>query len=137
MLISHQSVEYELPDEWWFASGIQHLVLSERAYIPNASPNPKLPVIHIAIGDIEPCVRKGSHGVFNDSPEFGTARDRVVSILTGFLENSAIPPIEVSQLPGGSPTQYKLIHGAHRLYCAIAVGYSHIPAIEVDDFRGT
>ena len=137
MRISHQSVDYDLPDEWWNASGIQEAVPSERSYFPSASPSPELPVIYLAISDVAPLVRNGSHGVFNDSLEFGTARDRVIRILTGFREKSAIPPIEVSQLPLGSLARYKLIHGAHRLYCAIAAGYSHVPAIEVEDFWGT
>ena len=130
-------MEYELPDDWWNASGVQYAGLGEHSYRSGPSPNPNQPVFQVSVRDIEPCTRKGSHGVFNDSPEFGAARDRVIALLSGFSENSAIPPIEVSELPPGSGHRYKLIHGAHRLYCAIAVGYSHVPAIKVVDFFGT
>ena len=137
MRFRHHHVDFLLPDEWWNESGIQTVALSGRSYLASPSPLPKLPVFDVAINDVEPLVRHGSHGVFNDNTEFGTARDRVVRILSGFRENSHIPPIEVSRLPSVTPPRYKLIHGAHRFYCAIAAGYSHVPAIEVDDFWGT
>ncbi len=56
-------------------------------------------------------------------------KDRVISILTGFRTGSAIPPVEVVLEPEGSNFRYKLVHGAHRFYCSLAAGYSHVPAI--------
>jgi hypothetical protein len=94
-------------------------------------------VFEVAVDDIEPLLRVGSHGVFNDNAEFGTAHDRVLRILRGFREQSPIPPIEVARKASILEPRFKLIHGAHRLYCAIAAGYTHVPALEVDDFWGT
>jgi len=77
-----------------------------------------------------------SHGIFNDSSESGSARERVVSILVGLRDRSPIPPVEVSRLSGESSPRFKLIHGVHRLYCAIAVGCADVPAVEVRDIWG-
>lgn len=135
MRFKHRDVEYVLPDEWWDESGIQSA--SQHAFVSGPSPWPNLPVFELAVDDIRPVVRKASHGVFNDNIEFGTAHDRVVRILRGFCNRSAIPPIEVASLRSDLPPRYKLMHGAHRLYCSIAAGYSHVPAVEVIDFFGT
>ncbi len=37
----------------------------------------------------------------------------------------------VVRLPDGSASSHRLYHGAHRFYCSVAAGYSHVPAIEV------
>ena len=42
------------------------------------------------------------------------------------------PPIEVSR----TGRTFKLVHGAHRFYCAVASGYSKIAAVEVVDVWG-
>lgn len=93
---------------------------------------PELKVFVVAVGDVEPLRRRGTHGVFNDSAESGTAHDRVVRILRGFREGHRIPPIEVAR----KDTGFKLVHGAHRFYCAVAAGYTHIAAVEVVDVWG-
>ena len=137
MRFKHHDIEYVLPDEWWNEAGMQTEALNGRSYSGGPSPWPNLAVFELDINDVEPMVRQASHGVFNDNTEFGTAHDRVVRILRGFCEQSPIPPIQVSRLHSALPPRYKLIHGAHRLYCAIAAGYSHVPAVEVVDFFGT
>ena len=71
--------------------------------------------------------------MFHDNPESGTAHDRVLKILHGFRQELAIPPVEVARLAEGSGFEFKLIHGAHRFYAAVAAGFSHVPAVEVSD----
>jgi hypothetical protein len=137
MRFSHHNIEYVLPDEWWNEAGMRAGLMTGRSYVSGPSPWPKLPVFELAVSDLQPVLRQGSHGVFNNNPEFGTAHDRVVQILRGFREQSSIPPIEVARLPPIQSPQFKLIHGAHRLYCSIAAGFSHVPAVEVVDFFGT
>jgi len=133
----HHDAEYELPDDWWNEAGMRASLLSGSSYVGAPSQWPKLQVFELAINDVQPVLRQGSHGVFNDNPEFGTAHDRVVQILKGFRDRTSIPPIEVARLPSPQSPQFKLIHGVHRLYCSIAVGFSHVPAVEVVDFFGT
>ena len=137
MLFKHHDIEYVLPDEWWNEAGMPAGTLGGFSYVGGPSPWPKLKVFELAISDVQAVLRQGSHGVFNDNPEFGTAHDRVVQILRGFREQVPIPPIEVARLHSAQPSRFKLIHGAHRLYCSIAAGFSHVPAVEVVDFFGT
>lgn len=137
MRFLHRDVEYSIPDEWWLEVGMADFHSQERSFRPAASPWPDLPVFEVAIGDVQPLVRKGTHGVFNDNPDAGSAHDRVVRILRGFRDGTAIPPIEVARLSGGSSVKFKLIHGAHRFYCAVAAGFSSVPAVEVHDVWGS
>ena len=68
--------------------------------------------------------------VFNDSHDTGlSAHGRVVSILCGFRDGAEIPPVEVVPAPQGSAHLFKLTHGTHRLYCSLAAGFTHVPAI--------
>jgi hypothetical protein len=62
---------------------------------------------------------------------FGTARERVVSLLRGFREDAAIPPVHVVRLGPGSPYRFKLNAGAHRFYCSVAAGFKSVSAIDV------
>lgn len=136
MRFFHGTQEYALPDEWWAEAGMHTFIMRSRSFQAGPAPSPGLHIIEVGVNDVQPLRRKASHGVFNDSSEFGSAHDRVLSILRGFREGSAIPPIEVARLPSGSSTTFKLIHGAHRFYCAVATGFSYVPAIEVADFLG-
>jgi hypothetical protein len=137
MRFLHRDAEYFLPDEWWVEAGMTGFRPQQRLFRSGASPWPDLAVFEVAITDVQPLLRNGSHGVFTDNPETGSAQHRVVRILRGFRERAAIPPIEVARLPDGSSVRFKLIHGAHRFYCSVAAGFSHLPAVEVYDVWGS
>lgn len=83
-------------------------------------------IVLVPVNEVEPLQRTLSHGVFNDSPETGTARERVTRLLRGFRDDVPIPPIELDRL---GPHAYRLFHGAHRFYCSLAAGFTHVPAI--------
>ena len=136
MRFLHCDIEYEIPDEWLAEAEVESFVTNGRSYRAGPSPYPELSVEEVAVGEVEPLRRKGSHGVFNDNPNDGTAQARVVSILCGFRQDAFIPPIEVARLATGASSKYKLVHGTHRFYCSVAVGFSHVPAVEVTDIWG-
>jgi hypothetical protein len=46
------------------------------------------------------------------------------------ITDGAIPPIELVDTPAGSLFRYKLTAGTHRLYCSLAAGFTHVPAVE-------
>ncbi len=133
MEIRHGHVRQDLPDEWWEEAGMVGFVPARTAYRPNPSPYPVGRVIEISIADVEPLERKLSHGIFNDSSLFGTARARVVSLLRGFREDAAVPPVHVVRLGPGGPYRFRLHAGAHRFYCAVAAGFKSVSAIDVTD----
>jgi hypothetical protein len=136
MRFEHARVEYTISDEWWSEAGMKTFSRRSRSFLGGKSPWPDLRVFEVAIGDVRPLVRNGTHGVFNDSIESGSAHDRVVRILRGFCDGAAIPPVEVAPLAADAEFRFKLIHGAHRFYCAVAAGFSHVPAVQVIDVWG-
>lgn len=40
-----------------------------------------------------------------------------------------MPPVEVVAAEPHSAQPLRLVHGAHRLYCSLAAGFSHVPAV--------
>jgi hypothetical protein len=94
----------------------------------------RLPVLTVPMDQIEAPRRSLSHGVFNN--DYRLAEERVGKILRGFRDGDALPPVEVVRLGDGSACTYRLHHGAHRFYRAVAAGYSHIPAVEIVAFDG-
>lgn len=127
----HGHVEGELLDEWWAEAGMCGFVATRAAF--RAKPHRALPTLEVPIADVEPVERQLSHGVFNDSDEFGTARERVVFILSGFRDDVAIPPVELVRATSGGAHRYRVHDGAHRFYCSIAAGFRSVPAIDVTD----
>jgi hypothetical protein len=92
-------------------------------------------IFEARIDEVGPVRRNPGIGIFNKNEEL-TGRERVLRILNGFRSNAAIPPIELVDAPAGSPFRYKLTAGTHRLYCSLAVGFRHVPALEGFDITG-
>jgi len=136
MRITHGDVQYELDDEWWAEAGMAGFHPARRAFRADPRAFPDYELLEVSVADVEPLRRQLSHGVFNDSPSSGTARERVVRILQGFRSDSPIPPIEMLVATGG-PYKYSLYHGAHRFYCAVAAGYPAVPAVDVTSPRAS
>ena len=136
MRFLHRGIEYSLPDEWWVEAGMEGFAVPRHSFLAGPSQWLDLPVFHVAVEEVRPLLRNGSHGVFNDSPESGSAHDRVVRILRGFRDDAAIPPVEIARLADGSGPRFKLVHGVHRFYCGVAAGFSQVPAVEAVDIWG-
>jgi protein tyrosine phosphatase (PTP) superfamily phosphohydrolase (DUF442 family) len=130
---SHHDHVFEIDEEWWRAAGMPGFVPGSQSYKAGSPVFRNLPVVEVRIDDIEPLRRELSHGVFNNDADTGlSAEERVLKILDGFRSNAALPPVEIQELPTGE-FKYRLHHGAHRLYLSVAVGFTHIPAIDVTD----
>ena len=71
--------------------------------------------------------------IFNDNEE-ASARERVVSVLRGFRSGAAIPPVKIVEAGAEYGYRYKLVDGAHRFYCALAVGFTHVPTVRGFDW---
>jgi hypothetical protein len=130
----HNGVRYDLPDEWWAEAGMTNFAPTRRSYVAGPSEFPDLPVFEAAIRDVAPLIRPGSHGVFNDAGpgrREGTARERVLRILGWFRNHTPVEPVCLAPLPSGSGHEFELVHGAHRFYCAVASGFSHVAAVRV------
>jgi len=67
---------------------------------------------------------------FNASVEEGlTAEERVIRILRAFVDEVPLPPVELVETPLDRHP-FRLTNGTHRLYLSLAVGFTHIPAVE-------
>jgi hypothetical protein len=134
MRFLHDDFAFELPEKWWREAGMVGVVIRGKSYQPDLSAFPKRSVYFVPLNRVQPVRRQLSHGVFNSDLETGlTAKERVLTILRGFLAGNAIPPVEVVELPPGHDFSHELIHGAHRFYCSLAAGFTEVPA--VDGFR--
>jgi hypothetical protein len=99
------------------------------AYRPEISAAKGKPIFEVRIDEIGPVRRRPGIGIFSGN-EQKTARERVICIFAGFRKGALIPPIELVGAPPGRPYGYKLTNGTHRLYCSLAAGFTHVPAIQ-------
>jgi hypothetical protein len=131
MWFFHHDFRFEVPDQWWAEAGLADSLPSGNSYQADLTAFPGRNTYLVRIDEVEPVPRQLSHGVFNNDSQAGlSARDRVVRIFRGFTTGAAIPPVEVVMLSAGSVYKYRLTHGAHRFYCALAFGFSEVPAID-------
>jgi hypothetical protein len=132
MLFRHCDFAFSVPDDWWRENEMAEFVPADLSYVAGTPERERegLPVFTVAIAKVVPCPRNLSHGQFNDRPG-RSAKQAVAEIFHGFRNREAIPPVEIVKLPIGAEYEYRLEHGAHRFYCAVAAGFSHVPAVDV------
>jgi len=133
MILTHHDLKIELSDAWWAEAGMAHFVPAGRAFRPDLEAAKGEAIFEARIDEVGPLRRNPGVGIFNDN-EVATARERVVRILKGFREGVEIPPVILVKDTSGSVFRYKISHGSHRFYCSLAVGFSHVPAVEGIDF---
>jgi hypothetical protein len=129
MIFYHHDLKVELDDAWWAETQMGGFVPPGAAYRVDLGAAKGEKVFEARMDEIEPVRRKPGVGIFNTN-ETKTARQRVVCILSGFRTGAAIPPIELVDAPSGDRFRYKLTAGTHRLYCSLAAGFTHVPAVE-------
>ena len=130
MTFKHHDVEVELDDTWRAEAGMQGFIPRAPSYRTTAGAEHRGPVLSIRIDEMPPVRRAPGVGVFNTDRETGRSpRERVVSICRAFRDDVALPPVEVLSLESTDTYRYRLVHGAHRFYCSIAAGFTHVPAV--------
>lgn len=128
MRFTHHDLPIDLEDDWWAEAEMSGFSPASRAYRtdPRFSMNGQ-PILEVRITDVGPVHRPV--GIFRDSEDGIPARERVLKILRGFRLDDAIPPVEIVECKPGSQHRYKLTNGTHRLYCALAAGFTHVPTL--------
>ena len=129
MKITHYELSFELDDDWWTEAEMSGFVPKSKAY--SVAPQGSREIHEVRIEDVGPVLRDP---IFRDSVEEGSAHDRVVRILRGFRSRDAIPPVEIAKNQSNYGHSYKLVHGAHRFYCSLAAGFTHVPAVQGFDW---
>ena len=110
--------EPQIPDEWWVASGmLDHVIVSD-AYPTNFIRE----IRFVVISEIEPIRRSPSTRDFDEI--------RMIKILRGFSNQSAIPPIFVNEKIQGN-YKYVVSNGFHRYWATRSVGYVKVPVIVI------
>jgi len=132
MKFAHNGLQIELNDDWWAEAGMDNFVPTSCSYRV-AQTNQQ--VHEVLIDEVGPVQRGAGVGIFNDSIEEGSARDRVIRILRGFRLGEPIPPVEIVAQRAECPHRYKLVHGAHRFYCSLAAGFTHVPTVSGFDWN--
>ena len=126
MKLTHHELQIELLDAWWTEAGMGGFVPTSKAYRTDGGCSTQ----EVSISDIGPVIRCNGVGTFRkDIDNEIPARERVLKILRGFRQGSAIPPVEVEEWKYSSTHRYKLTNGTHRLYCSLAAGFTHVPAV--------
>lgn len=134
MKITHHDLEIELDDAWWEEAEMDGFIPVGKAYRVDSEAFDDRRVFEVCVGEVGPVHRNPGVGIFKDNDE-ASARERVVKILGGFLSGAKIPPVEVVPQPNCNEFRYKLVHGAHRFYCSLFAGFSHVPAVEGFDIN--
>jgi hypothetical protein len=133
MKFAHHGIEFELPDAWWADAGMAGFSPGSRAYHSDARFSVTgEPILEVAVNEVAPAARE--IGIFRDAEDGTPARERVLKILRGFVMGDPIPPVQVVETKPGSVHRYKLTHGAHRFYCAVASGFTHVPTLKGFDW---
>ena len=125
-LYHHNQYIGELDNAWWEEARMEGFTSAKNAYRGDPNKAPGKEILEIDLNDVKPVLREK---IFNDSEEFGTAKSRVLRILRWFLNDTPIEPVTISLEPPSSDYRYRLVTGAHRFYCSMAAGFSHVPAI--------
>ena len=114
--------EFEIPDDWITEAGFKGFRAKRPAYL--STPNATL----IPIELVEPLFRSVGHPL-----DFhGFSRERMVSLLKGFVADNIIEAVPAIHLPArefcAGTFRYRVCNGVHRYYTSIAAGFSMLPA---------
>ena len=121
MRFDHEDFSFCVPDSWWLKAKMAEFEPRTPHYRTDDPCD-----LYVSVGEVEPVRRELTYGVFNEE-------EVVLNIFCGFVENSAIPPVKIKTKPPGSAYPYCLWNGAHRFYCSVAAGFSHVPAVVTGD----
>jgi hypothetical protein len=128
MKYKHHTLIFEIPDSWLKETDMLNFKPQQKNYLPDLNETKSATVEILEIESFEPLLqRHRSIGVFCKNNE--TPKQRVSRILNWLKNNTPIEPI------GYRPSEqsgykYKLAEGSHRFHAALAMGYTHVPAIQ-------
>lgn len=109
---------FEIPDEWWAAAGAAGFVPARLAYrVPD-----RVQALAVPLIEIEPPRR--APGIL------GLHRGQLVSVLRAMVADEPLPPVPVEILRP-EPPHYMPRDGFHRYHAAVALGFTHLSAVEV------
>ena len=129
MKYRHHGLEFEIDDNWLIEACVTDFRPFQEIYKPFFSKNGCESVFPVRFEDVAPLKERAKQkGVFCDSSDTGeTAKQRVMRILICLREGQPIEPVKVVRTHE-APYKFKLVEGCHRFHCALALGFSAVPA---------
>jgi hypothetical protein len=130
--ISYGVYEFDIEEAW--ITPLEYKFKHEENYRSFTEYKEKIVQI-VSILQIDNKIRNNNIPIFNDGEndesEIKTAKERVLSIFSGFENGEKIKPIVLYRKQNISEciNLFKLTDGCHRLHCSIAYGFKKIPAI--------
>ena len=115
--LSHESIAYEIPNEWLIETGANIYKPTMKAY--SAILNDEFPTIIISFSDVFAPIRNPGVKWF--------VKERMVSILKSLVSDTPLPPIEVHKKVGEE--KYRVKDGFHRFYASAALGFESLPVL--------
>ncbi len=130
MKFQHRCLEFEIDDDWLIEADVIGFRASLESYEPSCPINETREVFSVRFEEVEPLRERARKiGVFCDSVETGeTAKKRVMRILVWLRDGTPIDPVKVVRTDE-EPFKFKLVEGSHRFHCALALGFTAIPAV--------
>ena len=110
--VSHDSVEFEIPDVWLVQSGLIGASLADDHFVSDEAETV------LDIPQVSSPVRGPGVRWFDE--------DRMLKILAAFVSNQSLPPVDVDQ-PSQGRFPYRVRDGLHRYYASVAAGFRGIP----------
>jgi hypothetical protein len=114
--------DFKIPDNWIAEAGFRDFKAKRPAYLSSAN------ATLIPLDLVEPLIRFMGYPL-----DFrGFSRERLVSVLRGFVANDIISAVPAIHLPVrefcAGTFRYRVCDGVHRYYASIAAGFSMLPA---------
>lgn len=116
-ILPHQPIEFEIPDQWWAAAGMNGWKSHASSYV--ATSDPQYPTTVVPLSEVAAPVRNKNVAWFKEQ--------RMVDVLRGFRVGDKLPPIEVDEPPTNTGFRYRVRDGFHRYYASAAVGFTQLP----------
>jgi hypothetical protein len=118
---------FEIPDDWLDQAGMSSFTPSKPAYVSAQSMDRE-----VRLREIEPPFRLPEYPL----DHCGFVRQRMVNILTGFVTDAPVPPVDIIELTRSGfrqlPFRFRLVDGMHRFYGSLAAGFTHVPVRVLD-----
>ena len=130
MKFQHHCLEFEIDDDWLIEAGVAEFRPSLESYEASCPINEIKEVFLVRFEEVAPLRERAKlRGVFCDSADTGeTAKERVMNILVLLRDGTPIDPVKVVGTDE-EPFKFKLVEGSHRFHCALALGFTTIPAV--------
>ena len=110
--VSHDSVEFEIPDVWLVRSGLIGASLAADHFVSDEAETV------LDIRQVKSPARGRGVRWFDEG--------RMLKILAAFVSDQSLPPVDVDRPPQGR-LPYRVRDGFHRYYASIAAGFSELP----------